>query len=102
MTMAASGGADVRWAGAQRAVLAGDLRATIGLPEIDPGFGNKEVRLAVTEDGVPLDDEGPRLVVPGRYPRGSVRDRGHLNPSRAGELTPRPSASAGVRARRVP
>ena len=36
-----------------------------GLGEIDPGFENKEVLLATSQDGNPLDSAGPRLVVPG-------------------------------------
>jgi hypothetical protein len=40
-------------------------QAIVAWGEIDPNFENKEVILAVTEDGVPLDDEGLRLVVPG-------------------------------------
>ncbi|WP_165485862.1 hypothetical protein [Frankia sp. Cppng1_Ct_nod] len=34
-------------------------------PEIDPGFGGKEVLLADSQDGVGLDSEGPRLTAPG-------------------------------------
>jgi hypothetical protein len=52
--------------------------------EIDPGFENKQVLLAITEDGRSLETEGPRLVVPGddhggRYVTNVVRihvDRG--------------------------
>lgn len=40
-------------------------QATIAWGEIDPEFANKEVLLATTEDGRSLEDEGPRLVVPG-------------------------------------
>src|SRR5262245_18150570 len=60
-------------------------QAIVAWGEIDPGFGNKQVLLAITEDGVPLDDQGPRLVVPGdirggRYVTGVTRirlDRGN-------------------------
>jgi DMSO/TMAO reductase YedYZ molybdopterin-dependent catalytic subunit len=40
-------------------------RATVAWGEIDPGFENKKVLLATTEDGRSLAAEGPRLVVPG-------------------------------------
>ncbi|MGH3781431.1 MAG: hypothetical protein ACRDRO_12590 [Pseudonocardiaceae bacterium] len=40
-------------------------RALVAYGEIDPGFENKEVLLATSEDGNPLDTAGPRLVVPG-------------------------------------
>jgi hypothetical protein len=33
--------------------------------EIDPGFENKEVLVALTEDGAELGDAGPRVTVPG-------------------------------------
>jgi hypothetical protein len=41
-------------------------RAVIALPEIDPAFTNKQVVLAFSKDGKPLDDkEGPyRIVIP--------------------------------------
>jgi DMSO/TMAO reductase YedYZ molybdopterin-dependent catalytic subunit len=40
-------------------------QALVAYGEIDPSFENKKVLLAVTQDGVPLTDQGPRLVVPG-------------------------------------
>ena len=40
-------------------------RALVAYGEIDPNFENKDVLLATSEDGRPLDTEGPRLVVPG-------------------------------------
>ena len=40
-------------------------RALVAWGEIDPGFENKEVLLATTEDGRSLATDGPRLVVPG-------------------------------------
>lgn len=48
------------------AATAGDAyRAIVSWGEIDPRFAGTEVLLAITEDGQPLDDAGPRLVVPG-------------------------------------
>ncbi|HET9258338.1 MAG TPA: hypothetical protein VFO16_24505 [Pseudonocardiaceae bacterium] len=40
-------------------------RALVAYGEIDPSFENKQVLLATSEDGRPLDADGPRLVVPG-------------------------------------
>lgn len=40
-------------------------RALVAYGEIDPSFENKDVLLATSEDGRPLDTDGPRLVVPG-------------------------------------
>jgi hypothetical protein len=40
-------------------------RALVAYGEIDPSFENKNVLLATSEDGRPLDADGPRLVVPG-------------------------------------
>jgi hypothetical protein len=40
-------------------------RALVAYGEIDPGFENKEVLLATSEDGRQMDADGPRLVVPG-------------------------------------
>lgn len=40
-------------------------RALVAYGELDPNFENKNVLLATSEDGRPLDAEGPRLVVPG-------------------------------------
>jgi hypothetical protein len=40
-------------------------RALVSYGEIDPSFENKDVLLATSEDGRPLDTDGPRLVVPG-------------------------------------
>lgn len=42
-----------------------DYRALVSWGEIDPAFGAREVLLATSQDGAPLDAEGPRLVVPG-------------------------------------
>src|SRR5262245_2780330 len=42
-----------------------DYRAIVAWGEFDPGFEGKEILLAITEDGVSLADQGPRLVVPG-------------------------------------
>jgi len=41
-------------------------RVVIALPEIDPGFTDKQIVLAFLKDGKPLDDkEGPyRIVIP--------------------------------------
>jgi Oxidoreductase molybdopterin binding domain len=55
-------------------------QALVAYGEIDPGFENKQILLAVTQDGVSLADQGPRLVVPGdvaggRYVTGVVRVR---------------------------
>ena len=38
----------------------------IALPELDPGFSDKQIVLAFLKDGKPLDDkEGPyRIVIP--------------------------------------
>ena len=63
-----------------RAAASDGYQAIVAWGEIDRGFENKEVLLAVTEDGRPLDDEGPRLVVPGdirggRYVTGVTRIR---------------------------
>ena len=40
-------------------------RALVAYGEIDPGFENKDVLLATSEDGRSLVADGPRLVVPG-------------------------------------
>lgn len=40
-------------------------RALVAYGEIDPGFENKDVLLATSEDGRSLATDGPRLVVPG-------------------------------------
>ena len=40
-------------------------RALVAYGEIDPGFENKDVFLATSEDGRSLAVDGPRLVVPG-------------------------------------
>ncbi len=42
-----------------------DYRVLVAYGEIDPSFENKTVLLATSEDGHPLDADGPRLVVPG-------------------------------------
>jgi hypothetical protein len=42
-----------------------DYRALVAYGEIDPSFENKTVLLATSEDGRPLDTDGPRLIVPG-------------------------------------
>src|SRR5262245_21075082 len=49
-----------------------DYQAIVAWGEFDPGFKNKEIMLAVTQDGNTLAAEGMRLVVPndirgGRY-----------------------------------
>jgi Oxidoreductase molybdopterin binding domain len=53
-------------------------QALVAYGEIDPSFENKKILLAVTQDGAPLDAQGPRLVVPGdkfggRYVTGVVK-----------------------------
>lgn len=53
-------------------------QALVAYGEIDPSFENKKILLAVTQDGVSLADQGPRLVVPGdgaggRYVTGVVK-----------------------------
>jgi hypothetical protein len=55
-------------------------QALVAYGEIDPGFGAKEVLLAISQDDVSLADAGPRLVVPGdkrggRYVSNVVRVR---------------------------
>jgi hypothetical protein len=40
-------------------------RIVLSWAEIDPEFGNSPILLGLTRDGVPLDDQGPHLVVPG-------------------------------------
>ncbi len=40
-------------------------RATVAWGELDPGFEAKQILVATFEDGQPLGDAGPRLVVPG-------------------------------------
>jgi hypothetical protein len=55
-----------------------DYQALVAYGELDPSFENKKVLLAVTQDGIALDDQGPRLVVPGdkfggRYVTGVAR-----------------------------
>jgi DMSO/TMAO reductase YedYZ molybdopterin-dependent catalytic subunit len=40
-------------------------RATVAWGELDPDFENNQILLAITQDGTPLGDAGPRLVVPG-------------------------------------
>ena len=47
---------------------------TVAWGEIDPGFENKEVLVALTEDGVALGDAGPRVTMPGDS-RGGREDR---------------------------
>jgi Oxidoreductase molybdopterin binding domain len=42
-----------------------NYRALVAYGEIDPGFENKEVLLATSQDGQSLATTGPRLVVPG-------------------------------------
>jgi hypothetical protein len=42
-----------------------EYQAIVAWGEFDPGFGNKPIMLAVSQDGQPLDNDGPRLVVPG-------------------------------------
>ena len=54
--------------------------AIVSWGEVDPGFGATNALLAVLRDGKPLDDAGPRLVVPGdvrggRYVTGVVEVR---------------------------
>ena len=39
--------------------------ALLSWAEIDPEFGGQQILLATSIDGVPLDDVGPQLVVPG-------------------------------------
>ena len=39
--------------------------AVVSWGEIDPGFAGRPILLATSEDGRPLDTDGPRLVVPG-------------------------------------
>ncbi|MGW4802235.1 molybdopterin-dependent oxidoreductase, partial [Nonomuraea sp. NPDC004297] len=62
-------------------------RATVAWAELDPDFSGKKVLLAVSQDGDRLDEQGPRLVVPGdvkggRYVSGVVRlDVGTAGPS---------------------
>jgi DMSO/TMAO reductase YedYZ molybdopterin-dependent catalytic subunit len=53
-------------------------QALVAYGELDPSFENKQILLAVTQDGASLADHGPRLVVPGdlaggRYVTGVVR-----------------------------
>jgi Oxidoreductase molybdopterin binding domain len=55
-------------------------QALVAYGEIDSRFENKQVLLAVTQDGASLAGEGPRLVVPGdaaggRYVTGVVQVR---------------------------
>src|SRR5262245_53486732 len=40
-------------------------RVVVAWGEFDPGFENKQILLAATEDGASLANAGPRLVVPG-------------------------------------
>jgi hypothetical protein len=40
-------------------------QALVGYGELDPSFENKQILLAVTQDGASLAAQGPRLVVPG-------------------------------------
>jgi hypothetical protein len=52
-------------------------QALIAYGELDPAFENKQILLAVTQDGASLADQGPRLAVPGdtaggRYVTGVV------------------------------
>ena len=42
-----------------------NYRALVAYGEVDPGFENKEVLLATSQDGQSLATAGPRLVVPG-------------------------------------
>jgi hypothetical protein len=53
-------------------------QALVAYGELDPSFENKQILLAVTQDGISLADQGPRLVVPGdvaggRYVTGVVK-----------------------------
>jgi hypothetical protein len=47
-------------------------RALVAYGEIDPGFENKDVLLATSEDGRSLVADGPRLVVPGDISGGAM------------------------------
>ena len=49
-------------------------RATVAWGELDPGFEAKPILVATFEDGQPLGDAGPRLVVP-RTSEAAVRQR---------------------------
>jgi len=40
-------------------------RALVAYGELDPSFEDKQILLAVTQDGASLAKQGPRLVVPG-------------------------------------
>jgi hypothetical protein len=40
-------------------------RIVLSWAEIDPEFGNRPILLGLTRDGLPLDGQGPHLVVPG-------------------------------------
>ena len=40
-------------------------RALVAYGELDPAFENKQILLAVRQDGVSLAEQGARLVVPG-------------------------------------
>lgn len=42
-----------------------NYRALVAYGEIDPGFENKKVLLATSQDNQSLANDGPRLVVPG-------------------------------------
>src|SRR5262249_7379302 len=42
-----------------------EYQAIVAWGEFDPGFENKAIILAFSQDGQPLDNDGPRLVVPG-------------------------------------
>ena len=55
-------------------------QAAVAWAEFDPDFAGKNILVAVTEDGTPMADGRPRLVVPGdlrggRYVSGLVRLR---------------------------
>lgn len=50
--------------------------AVLGVGEVDPGFGNRQAILSLSEDGRFLTMEGPRLIVPGDG--ASTRDISHV------------------------
>ena len=48
----------------------------VGVGEIDPGFGNRQAILSISEDGRFLTAQGPRLIVPGDG--ADTRDLSHV------------------------
>lgn len=58
----------------------------LGVGEVDPGFGNRQAILSISEDGKFLTMQGPRLIVPGDG--ASTRDIAHVEMVSTGMAAP--------------